>query len=99
MILTPSSLLFTLKLLIAALAVKSIPSLLYVLNGVPWRQALTMGVLLSSRLSLIIVAATIGLEMEFITPRFKDAIILLVVMTCLLGLSIFRLPHRQVEKV
>jgi Kef-type K+ transport system membrane component KefB len=42
-ILTPS-LLFTLKLLIAALAVKIIPSLLYVLNGVPWRQALTMGV-------------------------------------------------------
>ncbi len=98
-ILTPSSILFTLKLLIAALAVKIIPSLLYVFNGIPLRQALTMGVLLSSRLSLIIVAATIGLEMEFITHPFKDAIILLAVMTCLLGPSMFRLLHRQVEKV
>lgn len=98
-ILTPSSILLTLKLLIAALAVKIIPSLLYVFNGIPLRQALTMGVLLSSRLSLIIVAATIGLEMEFITPPFKDAIILLAVMTCLLGPSMFRLLHRQVEKV
>lgn len=94
-ILNFSSLIFTLKLLVAALAVKIIPSLLYVFSGIPLRRALTIGVLLSSRLSLIIVAATIGLEMDFISARFKDAIILLAVMTCLLGPSLFKLLHRS----
>ncbi len=93
-ILTPSSLAFTLKLLAAAMAVKIIPSLLFMFNRVPPRQALSIGTLLSARLSLIIVAATIGLEMNFISVQFKDAVILLAVMTCLLGPSLFKLLFR-----
>ncbi len=97
-ILTPSSLFFTLQLLVAALAVKIIPGLLFVFNRIPPHRALSIGMLLSARLSLIIVAATIGLEMGFISARFKDAIILLAVMTCLLGPILFKLLFRPLPE-
>ena len=63
-------------------------------SGIPLKRALDAGLLLSSRLSLIIVAATIGLEYGFITEQYKDAIVLLAVFTCLLGPSLFKLLHR-----
>jgi Kef-type K+ transport system membrane component KefB len=93
-ILSPALILFTLELLLLALAVKLIPSLLFTLTGVSLRQAVNAGFLLSSRLSLIIVAATIGLQYGFITGQHKDAIVLLAVFTCLLGPSVFKLLHR-----
>ena len=93
-ILSPRLILFTLKLLGLALAVKLLPSLLLVFTGVSLRRAVNAGFLLSSRLSLIIVAATIGLEYGFITEQYKDAIVLLAVFTCLLGPSVFKLLHR-----
>ena len=92
-ILSPRLILFTLKLLGLALAVKLLPSLLLVFSGVSLRRAVNAGFLLSSRLSLIIVAATIGLEYGFITEQYKDAIVLLAVFTCLLGPSVFKLLH------
>jgi len=93
-ILSPELILFTLQLLGLALAVKILPSLLFVFSGIPLKRALDAGLLLSSRLSLIIVAATIGLEYGFITEQYKDAIVLLAVFTCLLGPSLFKLLHR-----
>ena len=93
-ILSPRLILFTLELLGLALAVKLLPSLLLVFTGVSLRRAVNAGFLLSSRLSLIIVAATIGLEYGFITEQYKDAIVLLAVFTCLLGPSVFKLLHR-----
>ena len=92
-ILSPRLILFTLELLGLALAVKVLPSLLLVFTGVSLRGAVNAGFLLSSRLSLIIVAATIGLEYGFITEQYKDAIVLLAVFTCLLGPSAFKLLH------
>lgn len=86
--------LFTSKLLGLAILVKVIPSILFVLTGLSFMQSMTVGVLMTSRLSLIIVAATIGLELGFITAAFKDAIILLAIITCLLGPSLFRALHR-----
>ena len=47
------------------------------------RAAVAGGFLLSSRLSLIIAAAAIGLEMEAITPAVNSALILVAVITCL----------------
>jgi Kef-type K+ transport system membrane component KefB len=93
-ILTPRLIIFTLELFGFALAVKVLPSLLFVFNGVSLRRSITIGLLLSSRLSLIIVAATIGLEYGFITEEYKDVIILLAVFTCLLGPSAFKVLHR-----
>ncbi len=92
--LTLTGLLFSFQLLSAALAVKFIPTLMYSLRGVGFRQTLAIGSLLSSRLSLIIVAATIGTKMNFISAQFKDAIVLLAVMTCLIGPSLFKILQR-----
>ncbi|MBN1382131.1 MAG: cation:proton antiporter [Deltaproteobacteria bacterium] len=90
--------LFTLVLLGFAIVVKMLPSLLFVLTGLSFFQSLTVGVLMTSRLSLIIVAATIGLEFGFITASFKDAIILLAVMTCLIGPTLFKVMHRPEDQ-
>ncbi len=76
-----------------ALMVKIVPALLFVLRGVGLRRSLNAGVLLSSRLSLIIVAASIGLQAGFISEAFKDSIVLLAVITCLLGPSLFKVLH------
>ena len=92
---SPSQILFTLKLLGFAVLVKLLPSLLFVLNRVPFKKAFNTGVLLSSRLSLIIVAASIGLDLGFITVKFKDAIVLLAIMTCLTGPTAFKLLCRS----
>ncbi len=94
-VLSGPQLLFTAKLLGLALVVKLLPSVLFTLTGVTLRRSLNLGLLLSSRLSLIIVAATIGLEAGFITEAFKDAIVLLAVVTCLLGPSLFKALHRR----
>lgn len=97
-ILSVDQVLFTLKLLALAVLVKLLPSLLFTFGGASFRKSLNLGFLLSSRLSLIIVAATIGREQGFITEGFKDAIVLLAVITCLLGPSIFKLLHRPEEE-
>lgn len=92
-VLTPSRIMFTLELLAYALAVKIAPGLLFRTQGVSLRDAVSVGVLLSARLSLIIVAATIGLDLGLITPEFKDSVILLAVVTCLVGPSLFKMMH------
>jgi len=93
-VLSVPQLLFTAKLLVFAVLVKVLPSLLFVFSRLTLFKSLTVGVLMTSRLSLIIVAATIGLEFGLITEAFKDAIILLAVITCLLGPSLFKALHR-----
>ena len=87
-------LLFTAKLLGLAMVVKVLPCLLFVLGGLSMLKSMNIGLLMTSRLSLIIVAATLGLEFGFITEAFKDAIILLAVITCLMGPSLFKAFHR-----
>ncbi len=94
-VLSVQQLLFTAKLLGFAVAVKLLPCLLFVFIGQSMLNSLNIGLLMTSRLSLIIVAATIGLEFGFITEAFKDAIILLAVITCLLGPSLFKTFHRS----
>lgn len=86
---------FTLELLALALAVKILPSLLLFATGASFRSVLQAGLLLSTRLSLIVAAASIGLEENLITPEIKDSIVLLAVITCLLGPTLFRVLHRK----
>ena len=82
--------LLTLELVAVAVVVKLLPALLLMLAGQSFRAALAAGFLLSSRLSLVIAAASIGLEQGFITPALKDAIVLLAIITCLTGPTLFR---------
>ncbi len=73
---------FLLVLLLVMFAVKVLPSILWArLFGV--RKAIAGGFLMSSRLSLIIAAAAIGLELGVISPGINASFILLAVVTCL----------------
>ncbi|MDL1965735.1 MAG: cation:proton antiporter [Candidatus Desulfofervidus auxilii] len=89
-ILDKNQLLLIAKILLAAFVIKIIPSLLLVINKFPWKCALKAGILLSARLSLIVAAASIGVQQGFITPHLKDSIILLAIITSTLAPTIFK---------
>ncbi|MCB2225431.1 MAG: cation:proton antiporter [Desulfarculaceae bacterium] len=90
----PGSLSFALLLLGLALGVKLLPGLLFLLQGMSLRGSLQTGLLLSARLSLIVAAASIGLRQGVLTVADKDAIVLLALLTCFIGPSLFRLLAR-----
>ena len=89
-IFNPEGLLFLTKLLGAALIVKILPSLLLIFKRVPFRYSLAAGVLLSSRLSLIIAVAAIGLREGFINHATAESIIFLALVTSVLGPTAFK---------
>lgn len=79
---------FLLLLLLSLFAIKIIPSFLwYRLFGA--RKALSGGFLMSSRLSLIIAASAIGLELGVITPGINSSIIIMAVITCFISPIIY----------
>ena len=81
-------------LLIVALTVKIVPSLLFII----WhslRESIAAGILLSSRLSLIIAMAAIGLELHLIDKAMESAIILLALITSIICPTVFRRMHRH----
>jgi len=92
-ILSPGQLSFTLKLLILSVVVKIFPAMLLKFQKFPFKDGFRVGILLSTRLSLIIAAATIGLEEGLITLEIKDTIVLLALLTCFLGPTIFKLSQ------
>jgi Kef-type K+ transport system membrane component KefB len=90
-VLRPGQLHFTLKLLALAILVKLVPSLIFTLQRISLRTALKAGIILSARLSLIMAAAEIGLREGLISPAMKDSIVLLALLTCFLGPTLFKL--------
>jgi len=79
---------FLAALLVVLFIVKILPSMIWArLFG--FRRALAGGFLMSSRLSLIIAASAIGLEMGVITEGINASFILMAVVTCLLSPIIF----------
>lgn len=75
-------------LLTAAVAVKVIPGLTFRLIY-SWRESFAAGILLSSRLSLIIAASAIGLRLGVISDAVNAAIILVAILTVTLAPLIF----------
>ncbi len=72
---------FLVLLLVSLFAIKVLPSLLWQkLFGM--KKALSGGFLISSRLSLIIAASAIGLELGVITSGINASIIIMAVITC-----------------
>ena len=67
-------------LLIAAVAVKIIPAVVFRLNHT-WREALAAGILLCPRLSLIIAAAAIGEKLGIIDESVNAGIVLVAIVT------------------
>jgi len=90
--------LFLGTLLVVLFLIKLIPSLIWQpLFGM--RHAISGGFLMSSRLSLIIAAAAIGLNLGVITPGINASFVMMAVLTCLLSPTIFNaiLPVRVLE--
>lgn len=81
-------LLLLIWLIVVAFAVKIVPALLLKLRF-NWRQTLGGGMLFSSRLSLIIAAASIALSMGLITETINSDIILLAIITCTIAPFLF----------
>lgn len=85
---SPSALALVPLLIVLAYFVKVVPALLYRLRF-SWREAFSAGALLSSRLSLIIAASSIALNLGLVTPATNSAIILLAIVTCTFSPFIF----------
>ncbi len=68
-------------MVLAAYIIKILPSLLFRVFF-SWRETLSAGFILSSRLSLIIAASAIGLELGIISPSLNSSIILVAIITC-----------------
>lgn len=85
---SPRTLLPVHVLILSAYAVRMLPALL-LRGALPWRPALAAGMLLSSRLSLIIAASAIALRLHLITPALHAAVILVAVVTCTCSPALF----------
>ena len=71
-------------MLVLLFTVKTIPSFLFASQyGI--RKTISAGFLLSSRLSLIIAASAIGLDLGVISPGLNASFIIMAVATCFLG--------------
>ncbi len=75
-------------LIVAAYLVKFIPALVF-LRGNGWRKTFAAGALLSSRLSLIIAASAIALDLKLVSPAANSAVILLAIVTCTISPILF----------
>ena len=75
---------FLLILLLLLFGIKLIPSFIFK-KQFGTRKAVSAGFLLSSRLSLIIAASAIGLELGVISPGINASFIIMAVVTCFLG--------------
>ncbi len=83
-------------LVVVAFIVKIVPTLLLRLRF-SWRQSFGAGMLLSSRLSLIIAAAAIALNMGLISEIVNSEIILLAIITVTISPFLFNriYPHEE----
>ena len=85
---SPQAFLLVALLLVGAYVVKIIPTIL-MRYQFSWRQTIGAGFLLSSRLSLIIAAASIALNIGVITEAINAAVILLAIISCTLSPVMF----------
>lgn len=93
---SPGALWLVPLLIAAAYLVKLLPALC-LRSRFTWRESLAGGMLLSSRLSLIIAASSIALSLGIITSAVNSAIILLAICTCTASPILFNrlLPARK----
>ncbi|MDX9773477.1 MAG: monovalent cation:proton antiporter family protein [Bacteroidales bacterium] len=87
---------FLAALFLLLFAIKVIPSLILV-RQFGLRMALSGGFLLSSRLSLIIAASAIGLNLGIISPGINASFVLMAIITCFLGPLLYNSikPHEK----
>ncbi len=79
---------FLLYLVAALYVVKIVPSFFWTrLFGI--KRSISGGILLSSRLSLIIAASKIGLDLGIISPGINACFIIMAVVTCLISPTVY----------
>jgi Kef-type K+ transport system membrane component KefB len=91
------SLIFTLQRISLKAAMKAGILLSARLSLIMAAAEIGLRILLSARLSLIMAAAEIGLREGLISPVMKDSIVLLALLTCLLGPTVFKLTEGKKE--
>jgi len=84
---------FLLILLLLMFVIKIVPTFLFKHFGN--RKALSAGFLLSSRLSLIIAASAIGLELGVISPGINSSFVIMAVATCFLGPFLYNSINKE----
>ena len=89
---------FLVALLVVLFLIKIIPSLLWY-RFFGFKQAISGGFLMSSRLSLIIAASAIGLQLGVISPGINASFVMMAVATCLLSPTLFNTlsPVKKLE--
>ncbi len=78
-------------LVVATIASKTVPSLLFILEGLTPKEAIAGGFLLSAPLTLVIVTAELGKELGVIDGNEESILILLAVVTGIMAPILFNL--------
>lgn len=76
--------LVTIPLLLVVMFLAKIIPMLLLKKWYSWREVISSGILLSSKLSLVIAAATLALDLHIIGESFHGALILVAILSCLL---------------
>ncbi|MCH2437382.1 MAG: cation:proton antiporter [Candidatus Thalassarchaeum sp.] len=84
-------------LLGAAIAVKFVPALIFRF-AFSWRESIAAGSLLSARLSLIIAASLIALDLELVDEATNSAIILVAIITVIFAPMLFAVMIPETEE-
>ncbi|MCF8222504.1 MAG: cation:proton antiporter [Bacteroidales bacterium] len=85
-----------LAILTLMFAIKIIPSLIWA-KSYGLKRSLSGGFLLSSRLSLIIAAAAVGLELGVISTGINALFIIMAIISCLISPMIYNLINKDVK--
>ena len=83
-------------ILLLMYAIKVLPSLLWS-QQFGFRKALSGGVLLSTRLSLIIASSAIGLELGVITPGINSIFIIMAIISCIASPLLYNFLNNKIE--
>jgi Kef-type K+ transport system membrane component KefB/Trk K+ transport system NAD-binding subunit len=93
---SPEALLLVPVLFVISFLVKILPALPLRLRF-SWRDTLSVGFLLASRLSLIIAASAIALSIGAITPAIEADIVVIAILTCTLAPMLFNRVYHPGE--
>src|SRR5690625_766959 len=93
----PSALILIPFVLILMFLTRMLPTLL-IRRWFPWRETVSSGMLLTSTLSLAIVAATVSLQMGIISESMNSAIVLVSILTCFAAPIFYAKMSPKVEK-
>ena len=94
----PSILMLIPVVLVLLFLTRMVPTL-FLKRWFTWTEAVSSGILLTSTLSLAIVAATVSLQMGIISEGMNSAIVLVSILTCFISPILFaRISPKEKEK-